>query len=1338
MRAPYVSRRDYRSWLRCASRGWLRRCRRPWLRTFIPLLLAAAAPLIAASVVLAAPCYYFTHVLVDPVDQLLADGAVTTDRNALSSSGREVIGIAADGTAKVLIRVRLNVYFSSVPVEFSLEGTNGTTGNPDENGSLSSVDAQATTAPKVTVQSDDVNNEQWAFALYNAPLDFVRARTADDAAVTRDLVIKFRVNNEDEWCEILVKIHRPPVFTVHGIWASSDSWNLFAPLIVNGTPDPRFYMRGPAFYQALSSGPIRVSAVHVSHQLEHLVRNYKHDKTIAAVQADVVAHSLGGIVSRAIAAGIGRPYKRPENYKKGDAHKLITIASPHLGSRVASQVVRIRTQYPRRYRHLEEVFVGLTGLTNPLSGGAVDDVAVGSRLILALAANTHVPSHYIVGLAGPADAGNNPKFDRLLRYAITGTPIGVPNGYSMVFGTLPHDLFIEGISQRGGMALGPTTSSFPNVVHSPSYVGTPEQRSGPIAMKVIDLLNLPVKSPAFLPASAAPITESREMTDAGVPLQEGLVMGQDRAELPDAAAWSRITADAPTPAAAPRIKIVSPVNGATVNAGETVSVEVQPTDGAALAFVFGAIVDELAFDDTPPFRLDLRVPNDAVGPRTITVIGGDLNDNDYGDSITVNIRAPAALTSLAPLEPSVTLPGAGLNMQVTIMGTFADGISRNITLDPATTYSSSDPTVATVDKGRIRALRHGATTVTVQNAGKTASIAVSVEGGSYAVTDLGITNTAPAGPIAAGATITYSFGVTNYGPAAASDVVVSDTLPADTTFVSCEASAGGVCEGTGNDRAITFASLAPGAAATMRLVATVSASIASDTQIANLAHVSSSTLESDVANNAATATTLVQAAGPPPPPPPPPGPPPPGPPPPEPPPPGPPPGPPPPGPPPPGPLTRYFAEGATGTFFDGVIALLNPGSTPASVLLRFLKEDATTVNHQLIVPPGARRTVVPEALAGLEAASFSTVVESDVLVVADRTMTWGGGYGSHAEAALLSPSTTWYLAEGATGGGFQLFHLLQNPNTTATTVSVRFLRVAGDPILRSYVLPPLSRTTIYVNQVDPALMGTDVSAVFQATQPIIVERAMYLDRPGEPFSAGHGSAGVTAPALSWFLAEGATGPFFDLYILLANPSDQSATVEMKYLTSTAEVFTKTHTLAPNSRTTIWVDQEIVPGAGQALANVAVSTIVTSLNAVPIIVERAMWWPEGQWYEAHNSPGATSTGTRWALADGESGGPAGLQTYVLIANTSATAGSVRVALHFEDGSTAERIYHVMPNSRTNVPVGVDFPSADGRKFGVVIESLGDAPAQIVVERAMYADAGGVIWAAGTNALATRLP
>jgi hypothetical protein len=446
-----------------------------------------------------------------------------------------------------------------------------------------------------------------------------------------------------------------------------------------------------------------------------------------------------------------------------------------------------------------------------------------------------------------------------------------------------------------------------------------------------------------------------------------------------------------------------------------------------------------------------------------------------------------------------------------------------------------------------------------------------------------------------------------------------------------------------------------------------------------------------------------------------------------------------------GTVTRLFAEGATGTFFDCAIALLNPGPTPALVLLRFLKDDATTVSQMVTIPAGARRTVLAEAVPGLESASFSTVIESDALVIADRTMTWADGVGSHAETALGAPSTTWYLAEGATGA-FHLFYLLQNPNAESVTATVRYLLPGGaTPIERTHTLPPDSRTTIYVNEQGGALANTDVSAVISATRPIVAERAMYLNKPGQPFAAGHESAGVTTPALEWFLAEGATGPFFDLFVLVANPNDTPAQVTADYLLLGGGLLTKNYTVPANGRFTIYVDAEEIPaGSGQhPLTNAAVSTTIRSTNNVPVIVERAMWWPGPEitsnfWYEAHNSPGSTTTGTKWALAEGEVGGPSGLETYVLIANTSASAGSARVTLHFEDGTTAQAVYALQANSRTNVQVAADFPAAVGRKFGVVVESLGATPAQIVVERAMYSSAGGVVWAAGTNALGTPQP
>ena len=266
---------------------------------------------------------------------------------------------------------------------------------------------------------------------------------------------------------------------------------------------------------------------------------------------------------------------------------------------------------------------------------------------------------------------------------------------------------------------------------------------------------------------------------------------------------------------------------------------------------------------------------------------------------------------------------------------------------------------------------------------------------------------------------------------------------------------------------------------------------------------------------------------------------------------------------------------------------------------------------------------------------------------------------------------------------------------------------------------------------EPTLAATDVSAVFDADAPIVVERAMYLSGGGQFWRAGHESAGVTAPTTSWFFAEGATGPYFDLFILLANPGDTDAQVRVTHLLPSGPPEVRTLTLPARSRRTLWVDAE-----GGPLADTAVSVLVTVDNGVPIVAERAMWWPgdAGTWAEAHNSPGATRTSTRWTVADGRTGGAEDASTFLLIANTSAVAGQARVTLLLADGGTRTKTIPLAPTSRLNVDVAVEFPDVVGQAFGSVVESVGDTPVQLIVERASYWDAGGQPWASGTNTLA----
>jgi hypothetical protein len=434
-------------------------------------------------------------------------------------------------------------------------------------------------------------------------------------------------------------------------------------------------------------------------------------------------------------------------------------------------------------------------------------------------------------------------------------------------------------------------------------------------------------------------------------------------------------------------------------------------------------------------------------------------------------------------------------------------------------------------------------------------------------------------------------------------------------------------------------------------------------------------------------------------------------------------------------LKRYFAEGTCNQFFDTRFALGNPNDSAAHVLLTFSDLNGQTSTKAMVLAPRSRATFNARDLQPLVGASFSTVVESDVVVVADRLMTWDpSGYGSSAETAVTTPATLWYFAEGATHGAFDLYYLLQNANTVPAHVSIRYLLPAGqEPIVLHYTVGAHSRFNIKVDD-EPGLHATDVSAQITSDVPIIAERAMYFSTPQQAYAGGHASAGVNAPATQWFLAEGATG-WFAMYILIGNPSDQAAQVHARYLLIDGTTIEKDYTVAPNSRFNI-----DVPYQDPRLKSATMSTLITSTNNVPVIVERSMYWPNDGtgWVEGHNAVGLTVTGTKWMLGEGEQGGPSNASTFILVANTSSFGGDMKVTLLFEDGTPeVSRVFTMVPSSRFTVPLDGALAVAQGKRFSTIVESLGPNPMQIVVERAMYSDAQGVTWAAGSSAVATKL-
>lgn len=126
--------------------------------------------------------------------------------------------------------------------------------------------------------------------------------------------------------------------------------------------------------------------------------------------------------------------------------------------------------------------------------------------------------------------------------------------------------------------------------------------------------------------------------------------------------------------------------------------------------------------------------------------------------------------------------------------------------------------------------------------------------------NLSLTKTDAPDPVLPGALLTYSITVNNAGPSDAANALLTDVLPAGTSFASLTAPGGWICAtpavGAGGTVSCSNAAMAPGSAA-FTLAVTVSSALAGGSTVSNTAAVSSDTTDPNTANNSATATTAV-------------------------------------------------------------------------------------------------------------------------------------------------------------------------------------------------------------------------------------------------------------------------------------------------------------------------------------------------------------------------------------------------------------------------------------------------------------------------------------------------
>jgi len=398
----------------------------------------------------------------------------------------------------------------------------------------------------------------------------------------------------------------------------------------------------------------------------------------------------------------------------------------------------------------------------------------------------------------------------------------------------------------------------------------------------------------------------------------------------------------------------------------------------------------------------------------------------------------------------------------------------------------------------------------------------------------------------------------------------------------------------------------------------------------------------------------------------------------------------------------YLAEGYTGGTFDTFILIQNPNSASATITTTYLIEGGSPIVRVHSVGANTRYTIDAKDSGQVgPGKGFSTKVEATLPIVVERAMYWNGFQGGHDSIGATSPSKTWYLAEGYTGGTFDTYILLQNPNSVSVAVTTTYLIEGGSPKVVTHTVDANKRYTIYANDAGQVGSGKGFSTKVEADRPIVVERAMYWNS----FDGGHDSGGVTAPSRVWYLAEGYTGGTFDTYILVQNPNGSTATVTTTYLIQGGSPIVRVHTVDANKRYTIHADDVGQVGEGKGFS--------TKLEAdQPIVAERAMYW--NSFGGGHDSSAVTGPSNNWSLAEGYTGGT--FDTYILIQNPNASTATVTTTYQIQGGSPLVRVHSVNANERYTILADDAGQVGTGKGFSTAV--VADVP--IVVERAMYWD------------------
>ena len=669
---------------------------------------------------------------------------LSSDPSVLSTCGQPVQGAVTDGVTQLLMRM-----VSGLPGTACYQITS--TGPPDQG----TVSTDVTTTQSVGAFND-------AFSFFTAPDGF--NASSDNRMVQVQFTFTPNIGNGDTTMFTApLTLVRPPVMLLHGLWSDRKAWGGD---YWNRKPGSSYFTfagdYGPTHDASFSTNEPMVqgfvsSAIQMAQQAGY-----------AATQADVVAHSMGGILTRLYVAS--SDFMRDDNYQKGDVHRLITLDTPHGGTSFANLLVALHKTKPTQ---IEASVHNLVGANAQVVNGAVCDLNENSTGLQALS-STPIDSQVITATGGPIGSfwnGVGPLHLHSFEQELTKTqclkrilfvctqeqPVYDQTVVNEFRFSRANDAIVPLCSEQGGVlstscpAGGAAGINFPSLIHFGADVFgfslvAGVSNSSAVATQAFGLLDGPLSGlvtsipglssngtgvPITVSGQSPPIDHANFASQCagGGPMKSNVVFSGPESEIAAAG-----LAASPAAAGDARVKITTPANGQVFAPGDTVSVTVaiapplQANDVSLNVAGLGSQPGTSYNGST--YQVSFSIPDTYAGTLQLSPAITDTSNNPItGVTTTIAVRPTTPPSSLTLPQASYILNAVGATERVDVVGNYPGGIQRDLTSSASgTTYKSSNPTVITVDpEGNVKAGAFGTAVVTVTNSGVQAFATFSVE-----------------------------------------------------------------------------------------------------------------------------------------------------------------------------------------------------------------------------------------------------------------------------------------------------------------------------------------------------------------------------------------------------------------------------------------------------------------------------------------------------------------------------------------------------------------------------------------------------------------------------------